>query len=248
MLLIKMSLIMGDSVFLDCSVSDYVNHSKEELLTVFERVFLQLQVIENREETMHVVQTHLRPWITNPNSPWPTTDTEADVLGSRSDSLISSDELGHNPRPSHADYGEELDVGTISITHYTSLKDLMSISSLKRGSTNSLEVNDEEAPLVWFEVSNGSFKNKLLNEAARAYLLPMSPERSRKACFFRRGWIGVLCPGLSASLRTCLHDQFDAWVGFFRENRISRAFRSLARTMRSMMRLGTQVPRTHDER
>ena len=151
-------------------------------------------------------------------------------------------ELGNRLLRHHASYcEEEEDIREFSLTHYTSLKDLISASSLKRGSSTP-EVHHEEAPLVWFDISKASFKNKLLNEAARAYLLPVESQRSQKTCFFRRCWSTFTCHNLTTNMKIRIHDHLHAWLDFFRGNRIAKAFRSIGRIFENMMRLGIEKP------
>ena len=112
---------------------------------------------------------HAVPWSMNTATEWPITDFEDNTtMQETRSSPGDAYELGNRLLRHHASYCEEEDIREFSLTHYTSLKDLISASSLKRGSST-LEVNHDEAPLVWFDISKASFKNKLLNEAARAY-------------------------------------------------------------------------------
>ena len=189
-------------------------------------------------------QPHAAPWSMNTATEWPITDLEDNIAAAMQETRSSPGdayELGNRLLRHHASYCEAEDIREFSLTHYTSLKDLISASSLKRGSSTP-EVNHEEAPLVWFDISKASFKNKLLNEAARAYLLPVAAQRSRKTCLLRRYWFTFTCHNLTTNMKIRLHDHLDAWLGFFRGNHIVKAFRSVGRIFKNMMRLGIEKP------
>lgn len=119
------------------------------------------------------------------------------VEGSPSEDLSNSAELG------------ELNRLTLQ---YTSLRDLISVtSSAKRGGTPRVK----EAHC--YDITQVKFKNKLLKQAARAYLLPIGIETTAEVHFFARFWKSFTNnKALAVSIKQYLQSQVQACVSFFK--------------------------------
>lgn len=104
---------------------------------------------------------------------------------------------------------------------YTSLRDLISVSPTKRGSPKLKELD-------WCDLSHVQFKDRLLKQAARAYLQPMGVEPTPEMSFLARCWerLAIGKP-LASSIKEYLVCPVDAGIGFLRTNaypRLSYAF------------------------
>lgn len=99
---------------------------------------------------------------------------------------------------------------------YTSLRDLIAESPTKRGSPRVQES-------VWCDLSQMKFKDRLLKQAARAYLLPIGVETSQEMHFFARCWKSLTNnKALGASIKESLKTQVQACADFFRTHVYSR--------------------------
>lgn len=99
---------------------------------------------------------------------------------------------------------------------YTSLRDLIVVSPTKRGSPRVKE-------LEWCDLSQVKFKDKLLKQAARAYLQPVGKEATPEMHFFAQCWKSFTTKNKSlvASVKEYLQSQAEACVRFFRAQAFS---------------------------
>lgn len=94
---------------------------------------------------------------------------------------------------------------------YTSLRDLIVVSPIKRGSRRVKE-------LEWCDLSQVKFKDKLLKQAARAYLQPIGKEATPETHFFAQCWKSFIAKNKSlvVSVKEYLQRHVEACVKFFR--------------------------------
>lgn len=110
---------------------------------------------------------------------------------------------------------------------YTSLRDLISVVPNKRGAA-SPRVKEAD----WCDISQVKFKDRLLKQAARAYLQPIGLKSTPEIHFFTRCWenLSNVNTAVTATIKDYLHTQAKSCARFFRTyaySRLSFAFNSL---------------------